>query len=179
MDEEIWKDIEGYEGLYQVSNMGRVKSLNYRHTGKEKLLKPGKHKCGYLYVILWKERKPTRYSIHRLVLSTFSPVENMHELQVNHINEKKADNRLENLEWCDRSYNNNYDTRNDRVAERNSIPIVQLTIGGKYIKIWKSSMDAQRKGGFNQGHIIQCCKGKRKTHKGYKWQYLHTVYKKI
>ena len=173
MDNEIWKDIVGYEGLYQVSNMGRVKSLNYNHTGKEKLLSPVNSGKGYLQVGLFKEGRLKRYSIHRLVLSTFNPCPDSESLQVNHINEKKADNRLENLEWCDGSYNVNHGTRNLRDAEKKSIPIVQLSLDGKYIRSWKSSHDAEREeGGFNHSNINSCCKGKLKTHGGFRWMYL-------
>ena len=180
MDEEIWKDIEGYEGLYQVSNLGNVKSLNYNRTGKERILKPGKTKRGYLYVALCKEGKPKMYQVHRLVLSTFNPVENMENLEVNHINENKGKNYLSNLEWTTHKDNVNHGTRNDRISEKNSIPIAQLSLDGKLIKAWKSSYDANREGGFNQSHIIQCCKNKfhregNNIYKGYKWQYLHEV----
>ena len=173
MDNEIWKDIVGYEGLYQVSNMGRVKSLNYNHTGKEKLLSPLKDSGGYLRANLCKNGKPKMYKVHRLVLMTFSPVENMDKLDINHIDENKLNNNLSNLEWCDRSYNINHGTRNKRVAEKKSIPIAQLTLDGKFVKAWKSGIDAaERLGGFSRGNITNCCKGKSKTHGGYRWMYL-------
>ena len=175
MDKEIWKDIVGYEGLYAVSNKGRVKSLGNDKSRREKILILHKDKTGYLQVHLCRNGKPKWYTVHRLVLMTFAPCDNMKSLQVNHIDEDKTNNHLSNLEWCTCKENCNRGTRNDRVGEKKSIPIVQLTIGGKYIRSWKSSYDAERKGGFNQSAIIQCCKGKRKTHKGYKWQYLHEV----
>ena len=128
MNEEIWKDIEGYEGLYQVSNWGRVKSLNYKRTGKEEILSPRKHTNGYQFVVLTKEAKQRNRYVHRLVLMTFNPVENMSELQVNHINECKTDNRIENLEWVTHKENQNHGTRTLRAAEKKSIPIVQLTL---------------------------------------------------
>ena len=184
MDEEIWKDIVGYEGKYAVSNLGRVKSLNYNHTGKEKLLRPCKHKDGYLQIGLSKEGERKMYTIHRLVLSTFSPVKNIENLEVNHLDEDKTNNCLSNLEWCTRSYNNNYGTRNDRVAKtmtngKRSIPIAQLTLEGKLVNVWKSSHDAEREEeGFHQSAILKCCKNKysregNNIYKGYKWQYLH------
>ena len=173
MDEEVWKDIKGFEGRYAISNMGRVKSLNYRCTGKEGILKPGKTKRGYLYVTLAKEEKYTKHYIHRLVLQNFSPVENMSELQVNHKDENKTNNRLENLEWVTCKENCNHGTRNARAAEKKAIPIVQLTLDGKFVKDWKSIHAAEREGGFDQGNINNCLKGKLKTHKGYRWCYLH------
>ena len=184
MNEEIWKDVRGYESKYAVSNMGRVKSLNYNNTGKEKLLRPCKHRDGYLHIYLCKGGKRKTHRVHRLVLMTFNPCENSHELQVNHINELKDDNRLENLEWVTCKENCNHGTRNKRVAEKRrgkfntkkSIPIVQLTLDGKFVKAWKSSKEAAR-GGFNQGNIIQCCKNKfnregNNIYKGYRFMYL-------
>lgn len=183
---EIWKDIEGYEGKYQVSNLGRVKSLNYNHTGKERVLKPSDNGGGYLQVDLCKDSKRKSYSIHRLVLTAFKPVDNMEKLDVNHKDEVKTNNALDNLEWCDRTYNMNYGTRNKRAAEsltgvyntKCSIPIVQLTLEGTLVNVWRSSMDAQRENGYNHGAIIQCCKNKfnrpgNNIYKNYKWMYLH------
>ena len=175
---EEWRAINGYEGLYEVSNMGRVKSLNYRHTGKKHILKPGKDGWGYLFIYLCKEGSRKKYTIHRLVLTTYNPVENMDKLQVNHINEKKADNRLDNLEWMTCKENCNHGTRNARVAEKNSIPIVQLSLDGKYIRSWKSSHEAERDG-FNRGNINSCCKGRLKTHGGFRWCYLYSYISKI
>ena len=172
MDKEIWKDIKEFEGKYAVSNWGRVKSLNFNRTGKERLLSTVKYEKGYLFVNLYKNGKCTKYTVHRLVLSTFNPCPDSESLQVNHINELKDDNRLENLEWCDGSYNVNHGTRNLRDAEKKSIPIVQLSLDGKYIRSWKSSHDAEREGGFNNAHINSCCKGRYKTHKGYRFMYL-------
>ena len=180
MDNEIWRDIEGFEGRYQVSNMGRIKSLervdSLGRRVNERILSPGKDGKGYLFVILCKGGERKRYFIHRLCLMTFNPHPDMENLQVNHIDENKTNNHLSNLEWTTCKENINHGTRNDRVAEMNtngkkSIPIVQLTIEGKFIKAWKSSRDAER-GGFTNSSIIACCKGKLKTHKGFRWMYL-------
>lgn len=186
---EEWRDVCGYEGKYQVSNLGNVKSLNYHLTGKEQILRPRKNEGGYIQVTLSKNGKCKTYKIHRLVLSTFNPCDNMDKLDINHIDEVKTNNRLENLEWCDRSYNINHGTRNKRVAEKNtngkkSVPIVQLSLDGKFIKAWKSSHDAERIGGYKQTNIIQCCKNKyiregNNIYKGYKWQYLYDYISKI
>lgn len=176
---EEWKDIENYEGLYQISNLGRVKSLNYNHTGKERLLKPGNNRCGYLYVNLWKNGKVKKMTVHRLVAQAF--LENPTNLpEVNHIDENKENNKVENLEWCDRKYNMNHGTRNERVSKSmigklinrkdQSIQIDQFTKSGIYVKTWLSSMDAQRNG-YTQPSIIACCKGKLKSHAGYIWKY--------
>ena len=112
---EIWRDIKGYEGIYQISNKGRVKSLNYRRTGKEKILKPGKTKPGYLCISLYKKGEKCKcFSIHRLVAQAFLP--NPDNLPiVNHKDENKLNNNVENLEWCNSEYNLNYGNRNERV----------------------------------------------------------------
>lgn len=171
MIEEIFKDIEGYEGKYQVSNLGRVKSLNYLHTGKERLLKPSKTKKGYLFINI----KNKYMAIHRLVANAF--IDNPLNLpQVNHIDENKENNSIYNLEWCDAKYNNNYGTRNVRVSnllinnKYKSIKIDQFTKDGRFIKTWLSSQEAERNG-YQHTHIIKCCKNKRKSHAGYIWRY--------
>ena len=177
---EIWCDVKGYEGLYQVSNKGRVKSLyNGRHKKfREKILSPQKNSQGYLFVRFYKNRKFKDYKVHRLVLSTFNPVDGMGNLDCNHLDENKENNNLSNLQWTTHKDNINHGTRNARVSEKNtngkcSIPIAQLALDGKYIRSYKSSHDAEREGGgFNRSSIIACCKGKLKTHGGFKWMYL-------
>lgn len=166
--DEIWKNIPEYNGLYQVSNMGRVKSLNYKGTGKEKILKPATNKEGYLRVGLCKDGKRKRFRIHRLVAIHFIP--NPNNLpEVNHIDENKTNNCVENLEWCDRVYNINHGTR----TQRCSIPIVQLDpTTNKVIDAYPSTYEAERLGGFDHGNITFCCQGKRNTHGGYRWMYL-------
>lgn len=99
---EIWKDIPNYEGMYQVSNLGRVKSFNYNRTGKEGVLKPKPHRDGYFQVMLYKGGRGKMNKIHRLVILAFL---GQSDLQVNHINGIKTDNRLENLEYCTGSEN--------------------------------------------------------------------------
>ena len=179
---EIWKDIVNYEGLYQVSNWGRVKSLERVNSlGRrvnERILSPGKNGRGYLQVNLWKEGMFKIYTVHRLVLSTFSPIENMGNLDINHIDECKTNNHLSNLEWVTHKENINHGTRNKRIAEKNtngkkSIPIVQIDPStDKVVNVWESSMAAKRECGFNNSNIIKCCKGKLKTHKGYRFMHL-------
>ena len=116
MNEE-WRDIKGYEGRYQVSNLGRVKSLNYNHTSREKILKAREDKVGYLYLNLYKNNKRKTHKVHRLVAQAF--IENPNNYpQVNHKDENKSNNRVENLEWCTHRYNLNYGTRNQRASEK-------------------------------------------------------------
>lgn len=167
---EEWKDIEGYEGLYQVSNEGRVKSLGNNKSRKEKILKGVKNNMGYLQVQLWKDGKPVMKYIHRLIAEAF--LENPQNLQeVNHKNENKTNNCVENLEWCDKSYNINFGTRNQRVAEKQSKRIDQIdpqTL--EVIRQWASTNECGRNG-YNQGAVAACARGKLKQYKGYIWKY--------
>ena len=104
---EEWKDIKGYEGIYQISNKGRVKSLNYKRTGKEKILKLSSDTNGYKKITLFKNSKRKTYSIHKLVAEAFLP--NPDNLPVvNHKDENKLNNNVENLEWCTQEYNVKY-----------------------------------------------------------------------
>lgn len=106
MKREIWLPVEGYEGLYEVSDFGRVRSL-YNRTCEKRILKTGRDKDGYLMVNLYKNDKQKTFKVHRLVALAFVP--NMFgDDCVNHINEDKTDNRAENLMWCSRKENNNW-----------------------------------------------------------------------
>lgn len=178
---EIWKDIDGYIGLYQVSNLGRVKSLNYNKTNKEQILKPNPNTFGYPSVVLWKNRKYKAYSVHRLVAQAFIP--NPHNKPfIDHINTIRTDNRVDNLRWCTyRENSNNPISKEKKRGELNpmygkygklnhrSKPIIQLTLNNDFIKMWDSLRDIERELGFNSGNISQCCNGKRNTANGYKW----------
>lgn len=169
MEKEIWKDIEGFEKLYQVSNLGNIKSLI-----KNKLLNPIKLKNGYLYVNLYKNGIPKRYYIHRLVAETYIP--NPDNLdQINHKNEIKTDNRVENLEWCTIKYNMNYGTLKKRMIETKTKQcgkkISQYDLRGNYIKTWDSIHEIERVLKIPHQNIIRCCKGKVKTAGNYIWKY--------
>ena len=171
MEQEIWKDIAGYEGKYMVSSLGRVKSLNYRHTGREQMLEPGKNSRGYLTVALCKNGKQKTRCVHRLVAQAFIP--NPGNLpDVNHKDENKENNRVYNLEWCDRKYNINYGTHNERMAKnmtgpKKAKPVLCVETG----VVYPSAMEAERQTEAHNTHIISCCCGKRKTTGGYHWKY--------
>lgn len=186
---EIFKDIKGYEGLYQVSNLGNVKSLGNDKAKKERILKTGKNIWGYLYVILRKNRKGKITYIHRLVANTFIPnVDNLP--QVNHKDENKENNCADNLEWCNAKYNNTYGTCIQRrvantdyktIAEKQkndpnrSKKVYQHTLDGKLIKIWESINECKRNG-YNQGNVAACCRNcfnreGNNVYKGYIWSY--------
>lgn len=168
---EIWKYIDGYDD-YQVSNCGRVKSLKY---GKEKILKTYVTKIGYLYVILCKNGKSKHHLLHRLVAQAF--LDNPYNLpEVNHKNEDKTDNRVENLEFCDHKYNMHYGTGRQRFSIKHkngklAKTVYQYTLDGVFVAEYPSTMEVQRQLGFKQPSISYCCNGKLKTAYGYKWRY--------
>ena len=147
---EIWKAIEGYEGLYEVSNLGRVRSLdryikrvtkrgvivNQFHKGK--VLSPKRTKHGYLEVQLSDACSSSKmWRVHRLVAITFIPCDNL-DLEVNHIDEDKSNNMVSNLEWCNRHYNTNYGTRNQKISVAN---IYRSKISSKDIEKMKTLRD--------------------------------------
>ena len=175
---EIWKtavyDSEIYEELYKVSNLGRILSLNYRNTGKSELMTPFDSGDGYLKVQLWKNGKYKICRVHRLVAETF--LENPENLpEVNHIDEDKTNNRVDNLEWKSHRDNCNHGTRNQRAAKakingKKSKKVLQFTLSGEFIREWPSIHECERNG-FNRGAVAACCHGKQKTHKGFLWMF--------
>lgn len=171
---EIWKDIKGYEGLYQISNLGNVKSLSKqiirsngkKQTFKEKKLKPGLSKNGYLSVSLFKNGKGKTYMIHRLVAETF--IENINNYKcINHKDENKQNNIVNNLEWCTYEYNNQY---NDKMKHRR-INVLQYTKDNKLIKKWDGLINVEKELGISRNNITSVCKGKRRYAGGYIWKY--------
>lgn len=167
---EEWKDVVDYEGKYQVSNYGNVRSLNYNKTGKTKLLKPTKNTGGYLRVSLRKDRERKIKLVHRLVAEAFVP--NPHGYsEINHKSECPMLNFACVLEWCSSSYNKNFGTRNQRVSDSQSIAIDQFDKNGQFIKHWKSATEAGRQLGISNGNIGGCLKGRHKTAGGYQWKY--------
>ena len=170
---EQWRtavyDGEVYEGLYKVSNLGKILSLNYRNSGKPDLLNPVEDKDGYLKVQLWKNGKSKNCIVHRLVAQTFIPNPEG-KPEVNHIDEDKTNNRVENLEWKTHRDNINHGTRNERSAKTQSKKVLQLTLSGDLIREWPSTMECGRNG-FNHSAVVRCCNGKLKTYKGFLWMY--------
>ena len=191
LDKEVWKDIIGYEGLYQVSNFGNVRSLNYNGTkGNIRILTP-LHNYGYLCVHLSKDGFTKTVRIHRLVLEAFIP--NPDNLPViNHKDENKTNNFVwvnddgsidpekSNLEWCTVAYNISYGTAIERRIKTNNKSggpkaerhIAQIDLNGSIINIWKSAHDAGRNG-YTYQCVDRCARGIRKTHKGYYWKFLN------
>ena len=183
---EVWRDIKGYEGLYQVSNYGRVKSLEkdiiYKdgniHHRKERIRNPSKKSNGYLMVCFYVDREQKGLLLHRLVAEAFLP--NPDNLpQVNHKDENKTNNFVwvnpdgtvdpdrSNLEWCTAKYNMNYGT----IILRASKPVLQFSLFGVFIKDYPSMDDAEKQTGVLGCSICMCCQGKRKTAGGFIWKY--------
>ena len=184
---EIWNTIEGYPN-YEVSNLGNVRSLNYLGHNKTELLKQTTNTHGYKTVALFKDGKVKRCFIHRLVAQAF--IDNPQNLpQINHKDEDKTNNCVTNLEWCTRSYNINYGTRNERVSQKLSKnppkpmlgrlgkdnplskQIYQYTKDGTLVKIWNCITDVERELGFHHNNISSCSLGKINSAYGYKWKY--------
>ena len=152
------KDIKGYEGLYAVTPEGEVYSYK-----RKRFLVPYTVGNGYLYVCLCKNGERKTCYVHRLVAEAYLP--NPDNLpQVNHKDENKTNNCLQNLEWCDAKYNNNYGTRIEKIKK----PILQYTLDGELVREWPSAIDVGKE---VQGHICDCLKGRLKTSYGYKWFY--------
>ena len=171
---ETWKAIADYEGIYEVSDLGRVRSLKY---GKEKILKPLKTIRGYLQVCLCKDCHTKRLLVHRLVAEAFIP--NTQGLEtVNHKDEDKTNNSVANLEWMSKKDNLNYGTHNKRSSEaRLNHPAFSKKVQmfdkstGELLATFPSIHEAERVTGIAQSHISKCCLGKRKSAGGYKWRY--------
>lgn len=160
--EEIWKDIKGYEGLYQVSNLGRVKSLNYRRMGFSKILIPGAGGRGYACVSLYGRS----VKIHRLVAETFIPNPNKFKC-VNHINGIKTDNRVENLEWCTQKYNVHHAYENNLITQIKPIHCNELN------KDFRSINECARYFNCYYNQIKDVLNGRfKKLYKRYTFEYI-------
>ena len=170
MQIEVWRAVPNYEGLYEVSNLGRIKSLyNYKRNGNN-ILVP-RIKRGYLTVGLRKNGVRKWHSLHRLVASAF--ISNPNDLpQINHKDENKLNNNVNNLEWCSVSYNNTYGTRIKKVTEKTGKHVLQFDKKMNFIKEYPSIAEATRSVGLKSiSGISLCCSGKYETAGGYKWTY--------
>ena len=156
---EEWRDIKGYEGLYQVSNLGKVKSLkdNYGRS-RIKILKLKKRKDGYMEINLHKNGTIKTFRVHQLVARAF--IDNPNNLkEINHKDENPSNNRVDNLEWCTRKYNNNYGTRVEKFIESRGTKVICVNTG----KIYRSTREASRDTGVDNSFICKCCKGEYKS----------------
>jgi hypothetical protein len=163
---EEWKDIKGFEG-YQISSLGRVKSLKHN---KPRIMTLECGNKGYYRIELYKDGKGIKKFVHRLVAEAFIP--NPLEFpQVNHKDEVKTNNELSNLEWCDADYNINYGTGKYRKAIGRKKKVNQYDTEGNLIKQWESAVDCQKETGLNSSNISCCCRGETKHAYGFKWSY--------
>lgn len=171
---EVWKDVKGYEGLYQVSNYGKIKTY---YSKIPRLKKTFFDKDGYKKVSLQKNKKPKKFFVHRLVAIAF--ISNpKNKLEVNHIDGNKQNNYVFNLEWCTRSENELHAYKHglintDAVKKANSKPVIQIDKkNNEIIKTHSSIRGAEKDTGICTTSIINCCKEKTKTAGGYIWRYL-------
>lgn len=178
-----WKDIPGYEGLYQASTDGRIKSLarfnpNSGRAGmfyRQRELKTHIDHNGYLQVRLCKNGKYKTFKVHRLIALTYIP--NANNLpSINHKDENKLNNHIDNLEWCTIKYNNNYNNRQTRISKKREKKILQIDpIKDQIIRIFNSITEAENITGYHKVHIINCCKCRKLLYKGFKWEYYETI----
>lgn len=171
---EIWRDVLGYEGIYQVSTLGNVRNIDWRKTGVPRLKAQIIDKDGYHIVCLCKNKVQKNVRVHRLVAQAFLPTFS-DRLQVNHKDENKSNNAVTNLECITPIKNANYGTRNERMRKAktntNCCSVHQFDLNGKLIKKWVSIREVQRVCGFDVSAIIRCCKGRQVSSYGYKWKY--------
>ena len=183
-DNEKWLQIKEYENIYEISNYGRVKSLkryvpkyNGLRTVKERILKQGNNTQGYKTVMLCKNGVHKSVTVHRLVAIHFIENEDTNKIQVNHINENKTDNRVENLEWVTPKENTNWgsciERRKNKMINhpKRSKFVYQFTKDGALVQTYLSTKEVFRQTGYSQSKISECCLGKRKTAYNHVWKY--------
>ena len=192
MGTEIWRTVivngEPYEN-YKVSNLGKILSLNYKNTGKAKLMNPSTNKDGYLEVGLWKNGKRKKCKVHRLIAENFlvnpegkpcinHKIEGDEGKKINMVifNEDGSINKEKTtIEWATYEENNNYATRNERAGKTNtngkcSKKVLQFTLDGEFVREWPSVNECERNG-FSKSAVSRCCNGKQKSAYGFKWCY--------
>lgn len=198
---EEWRDIKGFEGYYKVSSKGQIISIERKdknnHIRQQRIIKQRYDKYGYLFVCLCKDGNAKYYKVHRLVASAFIPNPKEYP-QVNHKDESKDNNDVNNLEWCDAKYNSNYGNRNLLISKSKTgkpVPklqgkgnhffgkhfsgekspsakkVAQYSLNGEYIKTYPCMNEAGRNTGIHSSAISMCCRGKRKSSGGYIWKY--------
>lgn len=195
--EEVWKDVVGYEGLYQVSNLGRVKSVDrtiFRSSTpqkvKGKIISQGLLNSGYKAVSLWYKKKRKAFTVHRLVANAFLEKVDGKDF-IDHINGVRTDNRANNLRWCTRIENSNFPIARSKyiaankkrvekirkIRSEHSLEVLQLTTEGLVVKKWSSVKEASENLGILTSGIYASCVGAKKTAGGYKWKYVDDLNK--
>lgn len=173
---EVWKDINGYRGVYQVSNFGNIRSVdrldcNKRNRIAGRIIRPGEKGNGYLQVSLVNaEGVRKNHYVHRLVMETFIG-KCPDNCEVNHIDEDKKNNNLSNLEYVTHKTNINYGTGINRQVQRHKKAVEQYSINGIFITEYSSTIEAERQTGIWHNNISKVCKNKAKTAGGYVWRY--------
>lgn len=172
MNEEQWKPVVDYEGLYEVSNLGRVKNCR-----NDKIRKLQVYNTGYVYVHLRNKKISETPMVHILVAQAFIPnPENKSE--VHHIDRDRTNNCVENLMWVTKEEHAAlHKDKYDKIADMFSIPVYQYTLDGRFVKEWKSTADIDRQMGYKHGNIWACCNGVYASSNGYQWSY--TKYDKM
>lgn len=173
---EIWKPIERLGGVYEVSNKGRVRTTD-RYVKCQNgqrlvrgIIKKQTLQNGYCIVTINMQGKYNTEYVHRLIAEAFIENPNNYK-QINHKDENKQNNCVENLEWCNSKYNINYGTRTERAAKKRSKPVLQCDIEGNKIKMWESLSEIGRMLGYSPSNIMYACNGKFKTMYGYTWRF--------
>lgn len=170
---EIWKDVPEFEGMYKVSNLGRIKSLRKSQKSglkDEYFLKPCLSNNGYYQVTLYGNRTRKKFQVHRLVASCFIPnPENLP--QINHKDENPSNNCADNLEWCTAAYNNNYGTASLRGMITKSKMVDQFLPTGQFIARYICSSIAEKFTGVPKELIRECCRGETESAHGFIWHY--------
>lgn len=181
---EEWRDVVGYEGLYQISSYGRVRSYprevimpkgyfkkDWKRTYKSRILKQVEDGGGYLMVTLYdatKTRQGKNFKVHRLVCSSF--ILNMdNKPHIDHMDCNRKNNHVSNLRWCTCSENQN----NRNTLKKREMPVIQLSLDGKFVQEYRSAKYAEKIFDFSAQCIRECCKKRQLTHKGYLWVYKH------
>lgn len=187
-ENEMWKDIPGYESLYKINNIGIVKSLerfvNNGHKDilkKEKIRKNHKNKDGYLFIRLSKNGITKGYSVHRLVAQAFIPNPNNYP-EINHIDGNKLNNAISNLEWCNRTKNvrHSFELGLNKGGmygkygknHHSSKKVAQYDLNNNFISSFESATDSSQRTKVDLSSISKCCLDKQKTAGGYKWKYI-------
>lgn len=177
---EVWRPVKGYEGLYEVSNIGNVRSIkrkkvitntlgSFERSYGGRLVKPFVAHNGYMRVSLCKDGKERKFPVHRLVAQAFIPNPS-HLDQINHIDENKKNNNVNNLEWCDCKYNSNYGTRLERLSRKNGKRVFQIK-DGAIINEYCSVNEAERQTGISHVIINRVVNGRGYSAGGYQWKY--------
>lgn len=182
--EEIWKDVVGYEGYYEVSNMGRVRSVDRisvrtNRLWKSRIRKQSIGRLGYVHLVLHRDGKQVNHDVHKLVASAFIDNTDPNKTQINHINEIKHDNRVENLEWCTSSYNQKHGSvrfrRIKSINKRGGVNaekfVTKLSLNGIAIKTYKSVAEASRENNIERSQIRKACNGIYSQSGGYLWRF--------